>query len=209
MASQNIRRLVETALLFAIAMILSMVKLFDMPWGGSVTLCSMLPIILISYRYGIKWGLFSGFVFSILQLLTGLSGLKGLTGASIVGSVLLDYLLAFTVLGIGGLFRNKIKHPGTALALGSVVAIFGRYLCSFASGFILWGSYAQETLESFGDGFASWVLDHFSGFALSVVYSAIYNAMYIVPEMILTVIVCFILGAVPVIGKKQDMASDH
>lgn len=204
MSSQNIRRMVETAMLFAIAIILSFVKLYEMPWGGAVTLCSMLPIVLISYRYGVKWGLFSGFVFSLLQLLTGLSALKGLTGAAVIGSILLDYVLAFTVLGIGGLFRNKIKHPGVSLALGAVVAIFGRFLCSFASGFILWGSYAQSTLESLGDNVANAILNTFSGFELAVVYSAVYNAAYILPEMILTVIVCFLLGAVPAITKKQD-----
>lgn len=203
MSSQNVKRMVETALLFAIAIILSFVKLYEMPWGGAVTFCSMLPIILISYRYGVKWGIFSGFVFSLLQLLTGIGALKGLTGAAVIGSVLLDYILAFTVLGIGGLFRNQIKHAGTALALGSVVAIFGRFLCSFASGFILWGSYAQTTLESFGDGIAKAILNHFSGLELSVVYSAVYNGAYLLPEMILTVIVCFILGTAPVIAKKQ------
>lgn len=195
-------RLVETGLAFAIAVILSFIKLFEMPWGGAVTLCSMLPIILISYRYGNKWGLFSGFVFSILQLLTGLSGLRGITGVGLVASILLDYIFAFTLLGLGGLFRNKIKNKTLALSLGVVITLFLRYICSFLSGVIVWGSFAKETLESLGGDLAQSILNTFNGLSLEIVYSAVYNATYMIPELIITLIIAIIISYVPQINKQ-------
>lgn len=198
----NTKRLVETALLFAIAMILSFVKLFEMPWGGSVTLCASLPIILIAYRYGTKWGFFSAFVFSVLQLLTDMSALRGISGIALVLSILLDYILAYTVLGIGGLFRNRIKQPAVALALGSVVALVGRFLCSFASGFLIWGEYAQDTLTSLNTALANSVLESFSGFGLAVVYSLVYNGMYMLPEIAITAVVALLIGNISKIREK-------
>ncbi|MGI5958061.1 MAG: energy-coupled thiamine transporter ThiT [Massiliimalia sp.] len=198
------RRMVETALLFAMAVLLSMVKLWPMPWGGSVTLCSMLPIILISYRYGVKWGFFSSFVYALLQMVLDLSSLRAISGITLVGSLLFDYILGFGILGIGGLFRNRIKNAGVSLSLGCVVAIFGRYLCSFASGFLLWGSYAEDTLKGFNDGFAALVLDNFSGWGLSAVYSLLYNGAYLLPELILTIIIALIIAKVPVIGTRYQ-----
>lgn len=202
MPQTNTKRLVETALLFAMAMILSFVKLFEMPWGGSVTLCASLPIILIAYRYGTKWGFFSAFVFSILQLLTDMSALRGINGMALVLSILLDYLLAYTVLGLGGVFRKRIKSPAMALALGSVVALFGRFLCSFASGFLIWGEYAQDTLTSLNTALANSVLESFSGFGLAVIYSLIYNGMYMLPEILITATIALIIGNVPKMKEK-------
>lgn len=199
------RRMVETALLFAMAVLLSMVKLFQMPWGGAVTLCSMLPIILISYRYGMKWGFFSSFVYSLLQMVLDLSGLRAISGITLVGSLLLDYILGFGILGLGGLFRDRFKNPSAALSLGCVAAIFGRYICSFGSGFLLYGSYAEETLQGFGDGVASLVLDNFSGWGLSAVYSLLYNGAYLLPELILTIVVALIIARVPVIGARYHL----
>lgn len=198
----NTIRLVETGLLFAVATILSFIKLFEMPWGGSVTLCSMLPIILIGYRYGTKWGLFSGFVFSIIQLLTGLSSIRTLTGIGLVASILLDYILAFTLLGLSGLFRNKFKNKTLALSLGVVLTLFIRYICSFLSGVIVWGSYAKGTLESLGGNLAHSILNTFDGLSLEVVYSAVYNGAYMLPELIITLVIAIIVSYVPQINKQ-------
>ena len=79
MTQNKTKKLVECGLLFAMSVILSFIHLPSLPYGGSVTLCSMLPIILISYRYGVPWGLFSGFVFSILQMAMGASALRAYT----------------------------------------------------------------------------------------------------------------------------------
>lgn len=201
MASTQNKRLVATGLLLAIAFILSFIKLYEMPWGGAVTLCSGLPIILIGYRYGNKWGLFSAFIFSILQLLFGLSGLRGISGFAVVVSILFDYLFAFTCLGLGGMFRQKIKQPAGAIALGAVVTLFLRYLCSVVSGWLVWGEYAADTLAMMGSVGQS-ILNTFSGWQLSFVYSIVYNACYMLPEIVLTAVVAAILMRVPQIAKQ-------
>lgn len=202
MTKFNTTRLVETALAFAIATVLSLVKIFEMPWGGSVTLCSSLPIILISYRYGIKWGIFSGFVFSILQLLTGLSALKGISGVAVIASIFLDFILAFTFLGLGGIFRNSFKNKKISFCLGIILTLFLRYICSFLSGVIIWGSYAKETLQSLGGDLANGILNTFDGVALEVVYSALYNGAYMLPELIITLVIGLLIFYVPQINKQ-------
>lgn len=196
------KKLVETGLLFAMALILSMIKLYRMPWGGAVTLVSMLPIVLISYRYGLKWGFFASSVYTLLQIILDIGDLRGISAMTLVGSLLFDYVLGYTALGLGGLFRNKMKNPSMALACGSAVAIFGRFVGSFLSGFLLWGSYAEDTLKSFGDGIASMILDNFSGWGLSAIYSLVYNAAYLLPELILTFVVALIIGKVKVIQER-------
>lgn len=198
----KIRRLVETGLLFAMALILSMIKLYEMPWGGSVTLVSMLPIILISYRYGLKWGFFASSVYTILQLILDIGSLRGISPITLIGSIVFDYILGFAALGLGGIFRNKIKNTSAALACGSAAAIFGRFVGSFLSGFLLWGSYAEDTLKGFSDGLASSVLDTFSGWGLSAIYSLLYNGAYLLPELIITMIIAFIIGKIPVIQNR-------
>ena len=114
---KNVENLVLAGVLVALGTALSFVKVFDLPYGGSITLCSMLPVMLFSFRSGIKWGLGAGFTFSVLQLLFGLDALKGISGATVAGSIFLDYLLAFTVLGLAGIFRGKIKHDPAAFTL--------------------------------------------------------------------------------------------
>ena len=100
------RQLVESALMVAVATVLSLLKI-DLPFGGGVTLASMLPIILISHRYGFKWGLFTAFVYSVLQLILGVDNVGYATSAFMAaGVVVLDYILAYTVLGLSGLFGS-------------------------------------------------------------------------------------------------------
>ena len=116
--------------------------------------------------------MFSAFIFSILQLLFGLSGLRGISGFAVVVSILFDYLLAFTCLGLGGMFRQKIKQPAGAIALGAVVTLFLRYLCSVVSGWLVWGEYAADTLAMMGSVGQS-ILNTFTGWQLSFVYSIV------------------------------------
>ena len=98
------RTLVECALMIAVGTVLAQIKIFEMPFGGSVTLVSMLPFILVSFRHGVKWGLATGFVNSLLQMLLGFYAPPAGTVAAFVGVVLLDYVLAFTLLGLAVVF---------------------------------------------------------------------------------------------------------
>ncbi len=183
--NQKTKNLVLGGVLVALGTVLSFIKVFDLPQGGSITLCSMLPVMLFAYLCGAKWGLAAGFTYSVLQLLLGLNALKGISGGALVGSILLDYLLAFTVLGLAGIFRNKVKQDGLSFTLGCLVAGLLRYLCSFLSGWILWGAYADENFSP--------MLAGMSGQTLACCYSLVYNGSYMVPEIIITCIVAFVI----------------
>ena len=116
---------------------------------------------------------------------------------------LLDYVVAFTVLGLGGLFRNKIQNSGVALMTGSLVALGARYVAHIASGYILFAGYAEWFFTQ--DGFPAWgagLVETLSPELLGFVYSVVYNGMYMIPEMILTAVVALLLARVPKIVAK-------
>ena len=120
-------------MLLCIAIVLEITaKLFipELPFGGQVTLVSMLPIVLISYRHGVKWGFVASFTYALLEMALGaktvsaafLPGYFG-EGRMILNALamcFMDYIAAFTVLGLGGIFRNRIQNRGAALACGSL-----------------------------------------------------------------------------------------
>lgn len=135
-------RLVECGVLIGLAVVLSMVKLFELPYGGSVTLCSMLPIMLISYRHGVKWGLGSGFCYAVIQLLLDVAKIPswGISPIGIVGSIILDYIVAFTVLGLAGMFGTDKLWK---YILGMVVCVVLRYISHLISGTVIFGQFAD------------------------------------------------------------------
>ena len=210
------KRLTESAMLLAMAIVLELVsKMFipEMPFGGQITLVSMLPVVLISYRHGVKWGLVSGFAYALIEMVIGAKTVAaafqpGYFGdAAMIGNALimclLDYLVAFTVLGIGGCFRNRIKNPGVSLMCGSIVALSARFAAHVLSGFILFSGWAEWFFTQ--EGFPAWgahLVASLSPTMLGFVYSLVYNAMYMVPEIILTAIVALLLGKVPKIVTK-------
>ena len=192
-SSTRILNLVLGGIMVALGTVLSFIKPFDLPYGGSITLCSMLPIMFYGYRCGPKWGLAAGFVFSVLQLLFGLDDLKGISALMVVGSILLDYLLAFTVLGLAGMFRGKIRNNAAAFTLGCLVTGLLRYVCSFLSGWLLWAQFMtvtdmQDFIANFVPGLAG-----ASGTGLAIFYSLVYNGSYTIPEIVLTCVVGFLL----------------
>lgn len=192
-SSTRIFNLVLGGIMVALGTVLSFIKPFDLPYGGSITLCSMLPIMFYGYRCGPKWGLAAGFVFSVLQLLFGLDDLKGISALMVVGSILLDYLLAFTVLGLAGMFRGKIRNNAAAFTLGCLVTGLLRYVCSFLSGWLLWAQFMtvtdmQDFIANFVPGLAG-----ASGTGLAIFYSLVYNCSYMIPEIVLTCVVGFLL----------------
>ena len=168
----NTRALTECALMIAAGTVLAQIKIFTMPYGGSVTLVSMLPFIIVSYRHGIKWGLFTGFVNSILQMLTNFYLPPAGTFTAVVAMVLLDYMLAFMCLGLACVFAKPFKNAKIGVAAGCAAVCFMRFLCSFLSGALLWGSY--QSYYEWAVGLSVWE------------YSFIYNASYMLPELIIT-----------------------
>ncbi len=175
MKKGNLKKLTVCAVLIALATALSFVTIWEMPFGGSVTLLSMLPIVLIPILYGTGWGMVSAFLYSVIQLACSLGKLMswGLTPSVFIGAVLLDYLVAFSLLGLAGLFRNK----GFFGVMGGVsLVLVLRFTSHFLSGVILWANF--EEFVAFGH---SWV-NH------PALYSLCYNGMFMLPELALTLI---------------------
>lgn len=164
------RKITESAVMLALATVLSYFKLLNLPYGGSITLCSMLPVMLMAYRYGTYWGLFNGFVYSVIQLLFGLDNLSYATSSgAVVAIIMLDYIMAFTAIGFGGIFRKIFKEQTSAVSVGMSFICLLRYICHVISGCTVWAG------VSIPDGEA-------------LVYSLAYNATYMLPELIVSVI---------------------
>ena len=186
----KVLRLVESGLLLAIATVLSLIKLLDMPYGGSVTACSDLPILLIAYRYGTGWGLFSSLVYSLLQLALGASTLSYCTTPlSVVAVILLDYVLAFAVYGLGGVFRKEGRSQGQALVLGALLVQGLRFVCHVISGCTVWAGLSIPTNAA-------------------LIYSIGYNATYMLPELLVTMLGAWYFSrAVDVSGQRPTRAA--
>lgn len=157
--TKNVRALTISALMIALAVILDQIKLFQMPQGGSVTLFGMLPIILLGYILGTKWGLLGGTCTGIINLIFG--------GYVIhPAQLVLDYVLAFAVMGLSGLVRNKKN----GLTLGYIVGVGARYICFVLSGWIFFGEYAPANFSAL-----TWALW--------------YNITFVAAEAVMTLIV--------------------
>ena len=172
----NLRWLVESALMVAIATVLNeFTKVIPMPLGGGVTICSMLPLVLISFRFGWQRGLASAGVFSVIQLLFGMDNVAYATSTAMAaGIILLDYIVPYTVIGLAGLFRTKKLE--TSYILGIVVTFSLRLLCHFITGWWIWDALFPN---EFG--------------MIAPVYSLAYNGCYMLGEMVLSSIVAVLL----------------
>ncbi|MBR5485243.1 MAG: energy-coupled thiamine transporter ThiT [Oscillospiraceae bacterium] len=199
----NTKRMVESGLMMALAVLLSMMKIFQLPYGGSVTALSMLPMLLLAYRYGMAWGAASCFAYSLAQLLQGLAegSLKGLTMQAFAGCMFFDYILAFTVLCLGGVFKGKMRSEGASIACGTALACICRYLCHIISGYLFFGDYAEWFFTESGFPLGNEVLGLFSGKALALIYSIIYNGTFMIPETVITT-----AAAIPVINMIMRVA---
>lgn len=143
MKNEKVLTLVEGAVMVALATVLSFVKIVHLPWGGSITLLSMLPIIVFSIKRGVANGLAASFVFALIQFIQGCAdGLFGwgLTPVALVACIFIDYIFAFTVLGLAGIFR-KYGMPG--VIGGSVMAMGLRLVCHYISGVLIFGSFGE------------------------------------------------------------------
>lgn len=204
--NERTKKLTTTAVMVALATALALVSaeipFLNLPFGGGFTLASMLPIVLVSYLYGLRWGFSAAGVYSLVQIALGAftgggyvialftEGSDSYMGIGTgIGIILLDYVVAYTVLGIGGLFRKKLS-PIPALVLGSIVALALRYLVHIVSGALFFGIFA----EGF---FGQEILETFSGGGLSIIYSVFYNGLYMIPEIIITAVVAVPVARLP------------
>lgn len=215
------QRMTLSAVMLALATVLAIVCEFipflNLPFGGGFTVASMLPIVIVSYMYGIKWGLVTSFAYSCIQILVSLimgktvmalftpssDDFMGIGAALAI--IIIDYLVAYTVLGLGGIFRNRIKSKVVAIVLGVVVALSLRYLCHIVSGYVFYGAwaewfFAQDGFYAVGDK----ILGVFSGKGLALIYSIFYNGLYMIPEIIITAIVGAGVANISFIKKMES-----
>ena len=164
----------------ALAFVLSFVKLYHLPWGGSVTLLSMFFVAFVGYLYGPGVGFSAAFVYSILQFIQGGGGSYMLSPLQ----VMCDYFLAFTALGVSGFFKGKKN----GLIIGYIIAVICRGAFHALGGYLFWMDYMPE------DFFAP------------AVYPILYNFAYLIPEMILTVIVIILPPVRKAIERVRNMA---
>ncbi len=173
-ANIRVMKLCECASMISLAVVLDLVsKLIfafgDAIWvyGGGITL-SMIPIVFLAFRHGIAWGTGSALVYSLLQMLLGWYAPPAGTFWAFVGVIMLDYVLAFTVLGLAPLFTRVFKNKLTGYGFGAFFVCFIRFIFSAISGVVIWGSTA------------SW------GFKNVWAYSAVYNISYMLPNAVIT-----------------------
>lgn len=188
---------VMIALAFGLSLLTEFIPFLNLPWGGSITLLSMLPIVVYSIRNGIGSGMACAFVYSLMQLAMGImhSGLLGwgLTPGMLIACILLDYIGAFTVLGLAGIFRKKEM---TGWISGTVAAIVLRYAMHVVSGAVVFHK-AGKLWEGLEIG-NPWL------------YSIAYNACYMLPELIFTTIGAVFLfksGAIKMILRGREAKS--
>lgn len=217
MKKKNLYWLVESAVMIALAAVLELVAKMiipEMPFGGQITIVSMLPVVLVGWKYGLGKGLVTGVVYSLVQMALGVKTISALimpASEEYLGDIgkvvlmfVLDYLVAYSVLGLGAIFKKKIKNDSVSLSLGAFTTLSLRYLSHILSGYILYGAWAEWFFTQ--EGFYSWgstIMNTFSGNALSLVYSIIYNGFYMIPEIVITTIVAIIIGKIPQITKTR------
>lgn len=180
------RKLTETAIMIGLAVALSYVQIFSLPMGGSITLFSQVPIIIIGYRYGAKWGISTGIIYGLLEmLLQGLGNFSYVKGiAAYIILILADYVLAFMSLGLGGGLFKKLNNQTLALGLGALVGSLLRFVCHFVSGVTIWGEYAN-------------------GWSAVWKYSAAYNGSYMAVEAAISVVAVIALSLVLDFNKEN------
>ena len=177
----SVRALTEGAIMIAAAEILSFLPLYKLPWGGSIDL-AMLPILLFCVRWGFGPAMIVSFAHGLLQTL--------FEGGIAIGwqSILGDYLIAYAVLGLAGLFKGKF-------CIGATVACAARFLVHYVVGATIWAEYMPES---------------FFGMTMTTpwIYSALYNAAYMLPDLVMILVIYVLLKKTPLAPyfKGEDLS---
>jgi thiamine transporter len=161
--------------MLALAVLTTNIKLFELPYGGSITLFSMLFVCVIGYWYGPKIGIMSALIFSVLQFVLG-----GSTYILSLWQVCFDYIFAFAVLGLAGFFYKKKN----GLVIGYFVAIIARGVMASIAGYLYWMDYMPENFPK----------------SLAIIYPIVYNYSYILAEGIITIVILLI----PAVKKAME-----
>lgn len=180
--------LVECALMIGIATVLSLISVQIFPFGGSTTAFSTLPIVLASIRHGGKWGLGTAIIYGLVQMFMGFQFVVTVPVPTVFYMILcalLDYVLAYALLGLAGPISNKLG--GSTKAIAASIAITGslRFLCSFISGLLIWNQWQMY-------GWPVWL------------HSLVYNLTWCAPDVIIVIIAVVLLARVKVLGLVKN-----
>ncbi len=175
------RQLVFCAMAMALAFVTSYLRIFALPWGGSVTLCSMLFIVLTANWYGVGTGVLVGLAYGILQFIQEPFVLSFF-------QVCCDYILAFAALGVAGFFATR-KH---GLLIGYIVAVLARGAFHSLGGYLYWMDYMPDSFPA----------------AFRSVYPIVYNYSYLLAEGLITVIIISIPAVASGLGRVKQMAEE-
>lgn len=173
------KKLTTSAIMIALATVLAYVsKIIPAPWmqGGSITIASMVPIIVVSIMLDVKWGLLASVAYSLIQMMMGFYPPPTQDFFSFVIVIFFDYIFAFSVLGLASLFYKMLGKKMWAIPVSGAIVTFLRFVCHIVSGVLIWGVYADE-------GQSVWE------------YSLIYNGSYMIPEIIITTVVLALLSS--------------
>ncbi len=175
------KKLTLSAVLIALSAVLSLVKIYDLPLGGSITLLSMLPVAVIAICFGNRWGLFCAILYAFVQVAMDLGKLMGygMTAATWVGCLMFDYIIAFGALGLAGIFRKKGVF---GQCMGITVALVIRFISHFISGAIVFSVFCPDGWNVY-------------------FYSLCYNGSYMLPELLITIIGAVLLLRLPQVKK--------
>lgn len=175
------KKLTLSAVMIALSAVLSLVKVYELPLGGSITLLSMLPVCVVAICYGTKWGLCTSGLYALVQIAMDLGKLMGygMTASTWLGCLVFDYILAFGALGLAGLWREK----GTiGMCAGVALSCVIRFISHFISGAIVFSVFCPDGWNVY-------------------LYSIAYNGSYMLPELIITVIGAVLLFRLPQVKK--------
>lgn len=171
------KTITQSALLISLAVVFSFIKIFEMPMGGSINLCT-LPIIFSSIKFNTKIAVINSVTFAFIKLLIGaFSGNVFVwckTPIAVIIVVLFDYILAFGLLGFAGIFKKiSLKHiKDFGVYIGVTVVFLIRFICHFVTGVVVWSQWSSQN---------------------AYIYSLFYNISYLLPEMLLTLLIFFVL----------------
>ena len=184
----NTHALTESAIMVALSIAIFAVSDL-LPWpfiyGGGFSIFGQVPVIIVSYRHGIKNGLAAGLALAMFEMIMGYKNFAYVTGiAAYLIVAFADYIVAFGCLGLGGMFRKKIGKQSTELVAGGVVVCIIRFICHFISGVTIWSGYCPEDMAI-------------------AAYSFVYNGSYMAIELVLTVIGLIAVGKMFKLDKEK------
>ncbi len=172
------RNITLCAVMIALATVLSMIPIYNAPFGGTVTLGSMVPLVLVCVMIkDYRWSRLACFTYSLIQMLIGFTAPPTTTLLYFVAVVLLDYVIPFTGIFVVNPISKLFKNELVGIGVGAAVAMVRRFICHFLSGILIWGVYAPE-------GQPVWL------------YSVLYNGGYMLPELVITTVASTVIYGV-------------